>query len=66
MIPASYLYKDVYTRTWGDPRNPHAEPTEDEARGPSKGHPIGLVGLLASFLPLEIERGRRGMRHLRA
>ena len=62
MIPASYLYKDMYTRSWGDPRNRHAEPVECEPRGPSKGHLAGLAGLFATVLPLEIERGRRPAR----
>lgn len=62
MIPASYLYKDMYTRSWGDPRNLHAEPVACEPRGPGKGHFAGLAGLLAAVLPLEVERGRR-VRH---
>lgn len=61
MIPASYLYKDMYTRNWGDPRNMNAEPA-CEPRGPSKGHFAGLAGLLSAVLPLEVERGRR-VRH---
>lgn len=62
MIPASYLYKDMYTRNWGDPRNLHAAPVECDPRGPSKGHFAGLAGLLAVVMPLEVERGRR-VRH---
>ena len=65
MIPASYLYKDVYTRSWGDPRNMQPEATEDETRGPSKGHRAGLAGiarLLPAILPLEGNR-RRKVRH---
>ena len=64
MIPASYLYKNVYTQAWGDPANRQAEPVETEPRGPSKGHFVGLIGLLASVLPLETERGRRVVRHV--
>jgi hypothetical protein len=58
MIPASYLYKDVFTRSWGDPRKSESEPLACEPRGPSKGHFIGLIGLLASVLPLATERHR--------
>lgn len=63
MIPASYLYKDVFTQAWGDPENMQAEPVACEPRGPRKGHFVGLIGLLASVLPLETERGRRVARH---
>jgi hypothetical protein len=63
MIPASYLYKDIYTRNWGDPHSMRAEPVECEPRGPSQGRFVGLAGLLASVLPLELERGRR-VRHV--
>ena len=59
MIPASYLYKDVFTQAWGDPRKLEAEPVAGEPRGPSRGHFAGLIGLLASVLPLELERHRR-------
>ena len=59
MIPASYLYKDIYTRHWGDPRNQQAEPVDTEPRGPGQGRLAGLAGLLAAVLPLELERGRR-------
>jgi hypothetical protein len=62
MIPASYLYKDIFTQAWGDPRNVQAEPVECEPRGPSKGRFAGMIGLLASALPLEIERVRLGSR----
>jgi len=58
MIPASYLYKDIYARSWGDPRNMQAEPAGCEPGGPSKGHLVGLSGLLAGMLPLEVERSR--------
>lgn len=37
MIPASYLYKDVFHDHWGDPSNPAAVEAEDgRPRGP--GH----------------------------
>lgn len=62
MIPASYLYKDVFTQSWGDPRNMQAEPVECEPRGPTKGHLVGLIGLLASVLPLEMSRHGRLVR----
>lgn len=58
MIPASYLYKDVVTQAWGNPRNMQAEPVECHPRDPSKGRFVGLIGLLASVLPLEIGRER--------
>ena len=63
MIPASYFYKDVFTEAWGDPRNMQAEPVECDPRGPRKGRFVGLIGLLAAVMPLEIERGRR-VRHV--
>jgi len=64
MIPASYFYKDVFTEAWGDPRNGQAEPVDEgNTRGPRKGRLVGLIGLLASVFPLEIERGRR-VRHV--
>jgi hypothetical protein len=59
MIPASYFYKDMYTRNWGDPGNQRAEAIESERRGPSKGHLAGIAGLLATVLPLELDRYRR-------
>ncbi len=64
MIPASYLYKDVFAETWGDPRNNKAEPVECEPRGPDKGRFVGLAGLLAAMMPLEIDRHRRVVRHI--
>ena len=53
MIPASYLYKDVYRQTWIDPDPEPAETSKDFSGG--GGHPIrhGLAGLLiraADFL----------------
>lgn len=63
MIPASYFYKDMYTRSWGDPRNMQAEPGDCEPRGPNKGHLVGIANLLATVLPLELERARR-VRHV--
>lgn len=59
MIPASYFYNDMYTRNWGDPGNQRAEAIESERRGPSKGHLAGIAGLLATVLPLELDRYRR-------
>jgi len=63
MIPASYLYKDMFTRSWGDPGNVHAEPIDCEPRRPGKGRLAGLVGLLAAALPLEIARHSRVAPH---
>ena len=62
MIPASYLYKNVFNETWGDPRSNRAEAV-CEPRGPSRGHGVGLIGLLASVMPLETERHVRRTRH---
>ena len=62
MIPASYLYKNMFTQSWGDPRNMQAEPVESPPRGPDKGRLVGLAGLLATVLPLEIGRHRRVVR----
>ncbi len=62
MIPASYLYKDVFTEAWGDPRKLDAERVACSPRGPSKGHFAGIVGLLATVLPLELGRSRRTVR----
>ena len=61
MIPASYLYKNVYTRSWGDPHNMQPEAVEEPPRGPDSGHRPGLSGLaarLGPFLPIRIERRR--------
>ena len=63
MIPASYLYKHVFTEAWGDPRNNAAEAVDCGPRGPNRGRLVGLIGLLASVLPLELERERR-VRHV--
>ena len=58
MIPASYLYKDVFTQAWGETRSREAEPVACDRRGPRGGHFAGLAGLLASARPLETERHR--------
>ena len=63
MIPASYFYKDAFNEAWGDPHKMQAVPVETEPRGPTKGHRVGLIGLLASVLPLETKRHGRLMRH---
>jgi hypothetical protein len=64
MIPASYLYKNVFSEAWGDPRDRRAAPTACEPPAPGGGHFVGLAGLLASVLPLELGRGRRIMRQV--
>lgn len=63
MIPASYLYKDVFNQAWGDPRQPGAEPVACDRHGPRGGHFVGLAGLLASVLPLETKRHRLACVH---
>lgn len=62
MIPASYFYKDVYTRTWGDPRSNEAEPVEPPV--PGKGRFFGLIRLLSTVTPLETDRRARRMHHV--
>lgn len=46
MIPASYLYKDIYRQTWLDPDPKPATEIDNASRG--GGHPIrhGLADLL--------------------
>ncbi len=39
MIPASYLYRDIFNDHWGNPRNP-APAAGDERHGGGPGHPI--------------------------
>lgn len=62
MIPASYMYKDVFVRTWGDPKDNRAQPVAAEPPRPGNGHFAGLAGLLAAVMPLQLERTHRAVR----
>ena len=60
MIPASYFYKDVYVRNWGEPTSPcHTQ--SDGSPGMTQGNgKAGLLGaLLAAVFPREIPARRR-------
>lgn len=62
MIPASYFYRDLYVRHWGDPRNQDPEPARDEPRAPKGGRMAGLARLLATVMPLELGRSATARR----
>jgi hypothetical protein len=53
----------MFTQTWGDPCNTEAEAVASDPRGPGKGRFVGLIGLMASVVPLETERHARRIRH---
>jgi len=61
VIPASYLYRDIYARTWGGA--PDAQPRPFEvAPDPEGHHPIGLLQRLAALSSLVLHR-LRPLRH---
>jgi hypothetical protein len=60
MIPASYFYKDVYVRNWGEPTSPCHTPIDGSVRMTPGNGRAGLLGaLLAAVLPREIAARRR-------
>ena len=59
MIPTSYIVRNIYAQTWGDPSNPHAVDVPDAAAPPPHGEAMFSLVTMASTLRRRLDRRHR-------